>query len=97
MARRYGAADVYLWWRGLRNVFLPASVAFEGRPLYPGGGTSVAGLLEPLRKRGRPCVVFEFASYPWGTAEGREEARSRRRRGSRGLPLDARRARPFDY
>ena len=33
-ARRYGWADTYLWWRSLRDVFLPETVVHEGRPLY---------------------------------------------------------------
>ena len=37
----------------------------------------VAALVEPLRRRGRPCCVFEFASFPWGTAAGREDKRER--------------------
>jgi len=89
--RRYGWRDTYLWWRGLRDVFLPDSVVSDGASLYksPCDATetpaarlarrraAVAALLAPLAARGRPCVVFEFASFPWGTAEGRAGASTR--------------------
>ena len=68
LLRKFGWRDAYVWWRSLRDIFLPATVvdARTGAPLYEGASdasslasrlaarrAAVATLLEPLRARCR--------------------------------------------
>lgn len=91
LLRRYGFSATHVWWRSLRNVFLPESVKHEGTSLYasPCGvdesveerlqrrRAALAALLQPLVDRGEPCCILEYASFPWGTDRGRYGADTR--------------------
>ena len=57
--------------RALRRRRARAARGDAARRLPHEAGALHVAVLAPLAARGRPCVVFEFASFPWGTAEGR--------------------------